>query len=96
MCPHFGNWLELIIFQVQEKLEKLTSTANTTPSSSVDTPTPGSPSSKSFRTRAEETYEILCNDTVLSLDMTLAAVRQYFWRQSSELTMYYRLSGAAG
>lgn len=41
--------------------------------------------------KPEETYEILCNDSVLSLDMTLAAVRQYFWRQSSELVMHYRL-----
>ncbi|KAH0830595.1 hypothetical protein J3R83DRAFT_2050 [Lanmaoa asiatica] len=76
---------------VQEKLEKLASTANSTSTSSVDTPTPDSPTTKNFRTRAEDTYEILCNDMVLSLDMTLAAVRQYFWRQSSELTMYYRL-----
>lgn len=37
-----------------------------------------------------ETYDILCNDALLPLDMTLAAVRQYVWRQSSELVMYYR------
>lgn len=79
------------MLQVQEKLEKLCSTASST---SVDMPKSSSPSAKTFRTRAEETYEILCNDTVLSLDMTLAAVRQYFWRQSSELTMYYRLRGS--
>lgn len=58
-------------------------------------PTPGSPSTDNFRSPAEEVYEILCNDTVLSLDMTLAAVRQYFWRQSSEMTMYYRLRNPA-
>ncbi|KAL5500915.1 hypothetical protein ACEPAH_9302 [Sanghuangporus vaninii] len=40
--------------------------------------------------RAEEVYEILCNDQVLSNDMTLAAVRQFVWRQSSELVMHYR------
>ena len=45
------------------------------------------------RKPAEETYEILCNDTVLSLDMTLAAVRQFVWRQSGELVMYYRRKG---
>ncbi|KAG8217527.1 hypothetical protein J3R82DRAFT_5676 [Butyriboletus roseoflavus] len=76
---------------VQEKLDKLSSTVNLAPSSSVDMSTPDSPSTRNFRTRAEETYEIICNDMELSLDMTLAAVRQYFWRQSSELTMYYRL-----
>ena len=40
--------------------------------------------------RAEDAYEILCNDQVLSNDMTLAAVRQFVWRQSGELVMYYR------
>lgn len=40
--------------------------------------------------RPEDAYEILCNDAVLPLDMTLAAVRQYVWRQTGELVMYYR------
>lgn len=40
--------------------------------------------------RAEDQYEILCNDQVLSLDVTLAAVRLYVWRQSGELVMHYR------
>lgn len=40
--------------------------------------------------RPEDLYEILCNDTILPLDMTLAAVRQYVWRQAGELVMYYR------
>ncbi|KAJ6610194.1 hypothetical protein B0H10DRAFT_2193503 [Mycena sp. CBHHK59/15] len=39
---------------------------------------------------AEDLYEILCNDVVLPLDMSIAAVRQYVWRQSVELTMCYR------
>ncbi|KAJ7116031.1 hypothetical protein C8R44DRAFT_880410 [Mycena epipterygia] len=42
------------------------------------------------RPRAEDLYEILCNDVVLPLDMSIAAVRQYVWRQSGELTMCYR------
>ena len=42
------------------------------------------------RARPDELFEIMCHDTVLPLDMTLAAVRQFVWRQSSELTMYYR------
>lgn len=40
--------------------------------------------------RAEDMYEILCNDVLLPLDMTLAAVRQHVWRQSTELVMHYR------
>ncbi|KIJ17442.1 hypothetical protein PAXINDRAFT_168100 [Paxillus involutus ATCC 200175] len=77
---------------VQDKLERsMSSGTNSTAPSPVDNPTPGSPSTKTHRVRAEETYEILCNDAVLSFDMTLAAVRQYFWKQSSELIMYYRL-----
>ena len=40
--------------------------------------------------RAEETYEVLCNNVVLPLDMTLAQVRQYVWRQAAELVIYYR------
>ena len=42
------------------------------------------------RPRPEEQYEILCNDMVLPLDMTFAAVRQFVWRQSAELVMHYR------
>ncbi|EIW53101.1 uncharacterized protein TRAVEDRAFT_32004 [Trametes versicolor FP-101664 SS1] len=42
------------------------------------------------RVRPEDQYEILCNDVVLPLDMTLAAVRQFVWRQSAELVMHYR------
>ncbi|KAI6022697.1 hypothetical protein EDC04DRAFT_2935218 [Pisolithus marmoratus] len=74
---------------VQEKLEKLSGQ-------------PGSPalsfshleltaSNRQHRARAEEIYEILCSDLVVPLDMTLGAVRHYFWRQSSELVMHYRL-----
>lgn len=40
--------------------------------------------------RAEDVYEILCNEQVLPLDMTLAAVRQFVWRQAGELVMSYR------
>jgi Domain of unknown function (DUF3337) len=47
-------------------------------------------SEKPRSSNAEDMYEILCNDIVLPLDMTLAAVRQFVWRQSSELTMHYR------
>ncbi|KAJ7890547.1 hypothetical protein B0H14DRAFT_2689773 [Mycena olivaceomarginata] len=63
-----------LVAHVQEKLEKM------------DHPTP----SDAPRPRAEDLYEILCNDVVLPLDMSIAAVRQYVWRQSTELTMCYR------
>ncbi|KAJ6581489.1 hypothetical protein B0H19DRAFT_1115437 [Mycena capillaripes] len=51
----------------------------------IDPPPPGAP-----RPRAEDLYEILCNDVVLPLDMSIAAVRQFVWRNSNELTMCYR------
>jgi WD repeat-containing protein 48 len=51
----------------------------------IDPPPPDAP-----RPRAEDLYEILCNDVVLPLDMSIAAVRQYVWRQTTELTMCYR------
>jgi WD repeat-containing protein 48 len=81
--------------QVQEKLGRIaasTGSSATTPRSSVDALGRSSPTSplKTRGPRAEDVYEILCNDMVLPLDMTLAAVRQYIWRQASELTMYYR------
>lgn len=65
-----------------------------TPRSSLDAKRP-SPSSASFKSafsgpKAEDLYQIMCNDVVLPLDMTLAAVRQFIWRQSAELIMYYR------
>jgi WD repeat-containing protein 48 len=51
---------------------------------SVARPGPGSGA------RPEDMWEILCNDVPLPLDMTLAAVRQYIWKQAAELTMHYR------
>ncbi|KDQ17381.1 hypothetical protein BOTBODRAFT_30189 [Botryobasidium botryosum FD-172 SS1] len=41
--------------------------------------------------KPEELFELLCNDVVLPLNMTLAAVRQYMWRQYGELVLHYRL-----
>ena len=40
--------------------------------------------------KAEDLFEILCNDQILPIDMTLAAVRQFVWRQASELVLHYR------
>ncbi|EIW77695.1 WD40 repeat-like protein [Coniophora puteana RWD-64-598 SS2] len=88
---------------VQDKLDKLsgssgTPTSATTPDSIPPmSPTPSmisvnaTTSARQNRHRAEEMYEILCNDIVLPLDMTLATVRQYYWRQMGELIMHYRL-----
>ncbi|KAG8753415.1 hypothetical protein FRC12_011551 [Ceratobasidium sp. 428] len=39
----------------------------------------------------EREYEILCNEQVLNIGATLAAVRQYVWRNSGELVMHYRV-----
>jgi hypothetical protein len=38
----------------------------------------------------DDLWEISCNDTVLPPNMTLAVVRQFVWRQSGEVVMYYR------
>ena len=85
--------------QVQDKLDKIAaagsrvqSTANT-PRSSLDARSMSSiPKARDneARARPEDQFEILCHEVVLPLDMTLAAVRQFVWRQSSELTMHYR------
>lgn len=42
------------------------------------------------RPQAEELYELLCNDAIMPLGMTLAAVRQYVWKSSAELVLVYR------
>ena len=96
--------------QVQDKLEKIAAagrsgTVQHTPRSSVDsrstspnTARSSSPakSREETRPRAEDVYEILCNDMVLPLNMTLAAVRQFVWRSSGELTMQYRRKEVKG
>ena len=45
---------------------------------------------RASRSPVEEAYEILCMDTLLPYEMTLAAVRQYVWKQGTELVMHYR------
>ena len=67
-----------------------TSGANPIPSTIETTPISNVARSAAGDMKPEDLYEILCNDTVLPLDMTLAAVRQYVWRQVGELVMYYR------
>jgi Domain of unknown function (DUF3337) len=37
----------------------------------------------------DDSFKILCNDVVLPLDISLAAVQQFVWQQSLELVMYY-------
>jgi WD repeat-containing protein 48 len=71
--------------QVQEKLDKISGS----PTSTHHPPRDENQISHD-RARGEDMYEILCNDSVLPLDMTLAAVRHYFWRQAGELVMHYR------
>ncbi|TFY58900.1 hypothetical protein EVJ58_g6121 [Rhodofomes roseus] len=79
---------------VQDKLDKMAGshgpTSPSTPRSSFDARVSGGRHREEHRPRAEDMYEIVCNDVVLPLDMTLAAVRQFVWRQGGELSMYYR------
>ncbi|KAG6916840.1 hypothetical protein DXG01_005139 [Tephrocybe rancida] len=73
-----------LVSHVQEKLEKIA------PRSRTESPLEGQEPKTLAKPPAEDEYEILCNDVVLHLGMSLAVVRQYVWKQSSELTMYYR------
>jgi WD repeat-containing protein 48 len=80
----------LMCEKVQEKLEKLANSSNSgTPRTSQESGSGG------IKPKPEDLYEILCNDTLLPLNMTLAAARQYVWRQAPELIMYYRKRMAA-
>ena len=44
----------------------------------------------SKKPRPEDIYELLCNDVILPLNMTLASIRHYVWRSSAELLLFYR------
>ncbi|KAK2467551.1 hypothetical protein APHAL10511_000406 [Amanita phalloides] len=82
-----------LVIHVQEKLDKINASRTNSPQAS---PTSAvfddkQDSMNKHKSRAEDTYEILCNDVLLPLDMTLAAVRQYVWKSSAELKMHYRL-----
>jgi WD repeat-containing protein 48 len=81
--------------QVQDKLDRLQSGSKPveTVRSSVDSQGPVQAESQST---ADDLYEILCNDTLLPYEMTLAAVRQFVWRQGTELVMYYRRKRITG
>lgn len=72
--------------KVQDKLEKLA-----TKPATDDQPAPAS--DRRSRPKAEEIYELLCDDTLLPLDMTLAQIRQYVWKQPNELIIHYRKRG---
>ena len=87
-----------VVQHVHDKIQaKLGATAPSSRRPSVDNQEPADLASRrtSSDTRAggpkpEDLYEILCNEMVLPLDMTLIAVRQYAWRSSSELSLCYR------
>ncbi|KAJ3840110.1 hypothetical protein EV361DRAFT_944237 [Lentinula raphanica] len=91
-----NRWLRVrkLVNHVQDKLEKFAASsptsAATSPRTSIESQYP-----HGQRPPAEELYEILCNDVLLPLDMSLAAVRHYVWRQPTELTLYYRLKRSA-
>ncbi|KAJ3500729.1 hypothetical protein NLJ89_g9660 [Agrocybe chaxingu] len=75
-----------IILHVQDKLERMSAGSR---AGSIRSSVEGQ-AAAALRPRAEDVYEILCNETLLSLEMTLAAVRQYIWKQSAELVLHYR------
>ncbi|KAF8901320.1 hypothetical protein CPB84DRAFT_1747077 [Gymnopilus junonius] len=90
-----------IVGHVQDKLERMAHTAGTRSGtnsirSSVDGHGQNPHHHEHPRPRAEDEYEILCNDVVLPLGMSLAAVRQYVWRQGAELVMHYRRKRTSG
>ncbi|KAI0094173.1 hypothetical protein BDY19DRAFT_6668 [Irpex rosettiformis] len=81
---------------VQDKLDRITNSTISRPATAANTPR-SSLDARSLKSvarndaiRAEDQYEILCDNMVLPLDMTLAAVRQFVWRSAGELVMYYR------
>ncbi|KAG6827093.1 hypothetical protein H0H92_013225 [Tricholoma furcatifolium] len=73
-----------LVVHVQEKLAKILPQPVKEPPPYEDKP------NEEPRPPAENEFEILCNDMVLHLGMSLAVVRQYVWKQSSELIMHYR------
>lgn len=101
-----SQWLTVPLPQVQDKIQeklenggsKAVSRAGSVRSSVDSSYQAAQARAQQQRTpqpRAEEVYEILCSEAVLPIEMTLAAVRQYVWRQSSELVMYYRRKAVA-
>lgn len=85
-----------LIIHVQEKLDKISSNSNSR-AASIRTSVESAghhERARSPRPRPEDLYEILCNEILLPLDMSLAAVRYYVWKQSTELTMHYRRKGS--
>lgn len=80
--------------QVQDKLDRMQPGSKAASvRSSVDSQGQAQAASQS---PADDLYEILCNDTLLPYEMTLAAVRQFVWRQGSELVMHYRRRRTTG
>lgn len=69
----------IIPLQVQEKLDKVPANSR---SDEEQNPKP--------LPRAEDVYEILCNDVVMPLGMSLAAIRQCVWKHAAELVLHYR------
>lgn len=68
-----------LVIHVQEKLDKVPANSR---SDEEQNPKP--------LPRAEDVYEILCNDVVMPLGMSLAAIRQCVWKHAAELVLHYR------
>ncbi|KAF8152379.1 hypothetical protein B0H34DRAFT_724941 [Crassisporium funariophilum] len=78
-----------IVYHVQDKLDRMSAESKSR-AGSIRSSVENQVQSKGSRPQAEDLYEILCNETLLPHEMTLAAVRQYVWRQGAELVMHYR------
>ncbi|KAF4578770.1 hypothetical protein EYR36_000577 [Pleurotus pulmonarius] len=80
-----------LVIHVQDKIDKINASQKGTSSPRTSSEGGGSVLKPlPTRPKAEDIYEILCNDVLLPLDMCIAAVRQYVWRQAGELVMHYR------
>jgi len=81
--------IKKVIAHVREKLDQIQVASTEKNQSNPTTPTTtvfSHPHPHSF----DNHYEILCNDVVLPLHMTLAAVRQYVWKSGNEMVLCYR------
>jgi len=80
--PHFGNKLNAIrILTIRKVVTYVISKLN------LQLPVSENPE---IPTVNEDYIEILCNDKVLPPDMSLATIKQFLWKSSDELTLFYR------
>lgn len=76
-------------FRVKKLLQYVQENLDNVPLPSTNSRT-SSRSSQVQQSKAEDVYEIVCNNVLLPIGMTLVTVKYYVWRQSTDMTMYYR------